>query len=142
MARRSKLNQEVQTRIIQAIQAGSTYEFAAQFAGITRTTLFYWLRRGEEQSTGIYRTFFNAFKKAEGVACVGSLAIINKEAREGNWQAAAWLLERRFGYSRDGPPPIQITIDTEHLDMKTLINEYNSGIKELITGPVIDLDEE
>ena len=142
MARRTKLNLAVQNRILQAIQAGSTYEYAAQFAGITRTTLFYWLRRGEEQSSGIYRTFFNEFKKAEGTACIGSLAVINREARDGNWQAAAWLLERRFGYTRDGPPPVQITIDTENLDMKTLVQEYKTGIQQLITGPTIDLDEE
>jgi hypothetical protein len=142
MARRTKLNAEVQRRILQAIQAGATYEYAAQFGGVTRVTLFYWLRKGEQQNKGIYRTFFNEFKRAESMACVGSLAVINKEAREGNWQAAAWLLERRFGYTREGPPPVQITIETEGLDMKTLINEYNTGMKAMIGGPVIDLDEE
>lgn len=142
MARRTKLNAEVQRKILQAIQAGSTYEIAANFAGISRTTLFYWMRKGEEQKKGIYRTFFNEFKRAESMACVGSLAVINKEAREGNWQAAAWLLERRFGYSRDGPPPVQITIDAESVDVKQLISEYKREIAPIIEKPIIDLDEE
>jgi hypothetical protein len=100
------------------------------------------MRKGEEQNKGIYRTFLNEFKRAESMACVGSLAVINKEAREGNWQAAAWLLERRFGYSREGTPPVQITIDAESVDVQQLISEYKKEIAPIIEKPIIDLDEE
>ena len=143
MARRSKLNPEVQRRILQAIQSGATYEHAAHFAGISRTTLYYWLRKGEEQARGVYRTFFNEFKKAESLCCVAALAIINNEAKKGTWQAAAWLLERRFPeYARGGPSPVQITIDAEEVSVKTLVTEYNNFVRPLVDGPIIDLDEE
>jgi hypothetical protein len=34
--------------------------------------------------------------EAEGRAAIGWLALIEQAAREGNWQAAAWKLERRY----------------------------------------------
>ncbi len=142
MARRSKFNDEARRRIIQAIQTGCTYDLDAQYAGITRGTLWLWLQKGEEQKSGAYRTFLNDFKKAEARCCVGSLAIIQKAAQEGTWQAAAFLLERRFGYHKDGPPPVQITIDAENMDVRSLIGEYQKEIRPIIEGPDIDLDEE
>jgi len=142
MSRRSKLTPAVQTKILQAIQAGATYEYAATFAGICRTTLYSWMQKGQEQKRGAFRTFLNEFKKAEAMACIEALAVIKKEARGGNWHCAAWLLERRFGYTKDGPPPVQITIDVDAIDSKTLIAEYEREIQKLIKGPVIDLDEE
>ncbi len=141
MGRRLKLNPEIQKRIIQAIQAGSTYELAAQFAGISRGTLWSWLQKGEEQNKGVYRTFLNEFKKAEARCCVGALAVVQKAAQNGTWQAAAFLLERRFGYHKDGPPPVQITIDAESVDVQSIIGEYKQEIQPLLEGPTIDLDD-
>ena len=146
MARRTKLNADVQRRIVQAIQSGATYELAAQYAGITRTTLYYWLEKGKEQTKGIYRTFFNEFKKAEAVCCVGALAVIRKEAQAGTWQAAAWLLERRFPqqYARNQQPAVQLTIDVdaEEINVRGIAQEYKTYVQPLIEGPIIDLDEE
>ena len=142
MSRRTKLNPEVQKRILQAIQTGATYEVAAGFGGITRQTLFYWLQRGEEKKEEPYLTFFNEFKKAEARCCVGALAVVQKAAQTGTWQAAAFLLERRFDYTKQQQPPIQVSIDIENVDSKTLIAEYKTHLASLIEGPVIDLDEE
>ena len=160
MARRTKLNADVQRRIIQAIQEGATYELAAQFGGITRTTLYYWLKKGEEikeeqEQVEQYEavgeedpllTFFNEFKKAEAICCVGALAVIKKEARTGTWQAAAWLLERRFPqqYARNQQPAVQLTIDVdaEEINVKGWAQEYKTYVQPLIEGPIIDLDEE
>lgn len=142
MSRRTKLTPALQTRILQAIQAGATYEYAATYAGISRTTLYYWMQKGEQQKRGAFRTFLNEFKKAEARCCVGALAVVQKAAQAGTWQAAAFLLERRFGYTKDGPPPVQITIDVDAIDSRALMAEYEQGIKQLISGPTIDLDED
>ena len=142
MARRSKFNAEARRRIIQAIQTGCTYELAAQYAGISRGTLWLWLQKGEQQKSGAYRTFLNEFKKAEARCCVGSLAVIQKAAQDGTWQAAAFLLERRFGYHKDGPPPVQITIDADAVDVRSIVEEYRREVLPVIGTPTIDLDEE
>ncbi len=145
--RRTKLTPFVQQKIVQAIQTGATYEVAAQYGGITRATLWLWLRKGQEQNKGIYRTFFDAFKSAEARSCVGALAIIHKQAKDGNWQAAAWLLERRFGYERNNTA-IQVNIDTQgaynDVDIVELVDQVRDRQNSLtlINGPQIDLDEE
>jgi len=99
--RREKFNEERQKRIIDAIKIGATYEIAAEQAGVSRSTLYNWLTKGEKQTKGAYRTFLDTFKKAESTAAITCLQVINEEAIKGNWKCAAYLLERRHGYKRD-----------------------------------------
>lgn len=96
MARPTKLTPETQNKIVQALTLGATYEHAANFAGISYETFNNWMKRGEAASSGKFLQFFEAVKKAEGNATVGWLAKIEKAANDGNWQAAAWKLERRY----------------------------------------------
>jgi hypothetical protein len=88
VARPSKYTPERVERFLQAVKLGSTYRLAAAYAGISHETYATWLDTKPE--------FFAAVKEAEGAAVVGWLAKIEKAANEGNWQAAAWKLERRL----------------------------------------------
>jgi transposase len=88
MGKPSKLTPEVQKRIVDAIQLGSTYELAAQYGGIVYETFRVWMDK--------YPAFSAAVKEAEGKAAVQWLAKIEKAANDGAWQAAAWKLERRY----------------------------------------------
>ena len=99
--RKTKLNEPRRKAIIEAIKLGATYEIAAEAAGVSRSTLWNWLRKGEEESTGNFRTFLDTFKKAEAAAALGALRTIDAACREGDWKAAAYLLERRHNYKRD-----------------------------------------
>jgi hypothetical protein len=107
--RPTKLNQDTQSRIVQAIELGATYELAASYAGITYDTLNGWVNRAKAEldrrekanvkpriEEQLYIEFFHALKTAEGRAAVKWLAKIEQAASEGNWQAAAWKLERRY----------------------------------------------
>lgn len=88
MARRSKLTPETQKKLEDAITAGATYELACLYAGIGYSTLRDWMNTKP--------LFSEAIKKAEGKAGVGWLAKIERAANDGDWQAAAWKLERRY----------------------------------------------
>lgn len=92
----SKFTEETTTKIIQAIRMGATYDLAAKFGGITYQTFNEWRKKGEEAKSGAYRDFVDAVERAEGEAAIGWLAKIEKAATDGNWQAAAWKLERRY----------------------------------------------
>jgi hypothetical protein len=96
MARKSKLTDDTQNRIVEAIELGSTYEMAAQYGGIVYNTFNEWMKAGEKAKSGRKKEFYEAIKKAEGVAVHGWLKNIEDAARNGNWQAAAWKLERRY----------------------------------------------
>lgn len=96
MGRPTKLTQEVQKRIVTAIKQGATYELAAQYGGIAYNTFNEWMKQGQADSEGAFLEFYEAIKKAEGDAVIGWLRKIEAAAKDGNWQAAAWKLERRY----------------------------------------------
>ena len=99
--RPSKLTPEVQRRIVRAIKLGATHAIAAARGGIDISTMMRWMAAGECDGARQYREFRAAVKAAEGEAAETALKRVNAAAAKGTWQAAAWLLERRYreGYA-------------------------------------------
>jgi len=98
---KSKFTKARKDRILQAIGAGCSYEMAADYAGITRQTLWAWMKKGEEGKDKNYLTFLNDIKSAEVEGAMANLGTI-QDASKKDWKAAAWILERRHGYSKEG----------------------------------------
>jgi hypothetical protein len=94
--RQTKLTPELQDRILAALRAGNYQETAAVYGGISRDTFYYWLERGRDEPESIYSDFSDAVEKAKADAEVRDVALIDKAAHDGSWQAAAWKLERKF----------------------------------------------
>lgn len=94
--RPTKLNRVVCEQIALLIRAGNTIEIAAAAAGIAESSFFAWMDRGEEAETGMYREFYDAVEQARAEAEALQVQRISLAANNGNWQAAAWLLERRY----------------------------------------------
>lgn len=100
MGRPTKLNARVQKKICAALSAGNTRTAASGAAGVDPDTFFQWMRRGkgtekDRAQTPLYVAFVEAVEKAEHSAEVDYLDVIKNAAGSGNWQAAAWWLERR-----------------------------------------------
>jgi len=95
--RKPKINQDVIDRFLRAIKVGCPIKDACGCAGIGETTYYKWMQwaDSDRRDAKIYRDFREQVKEAEGEATQAWLAIIEKAAREGSWQAAAWKLERR-----------------------------------------------
>ena len=96
-----KLTPETQEKVVQAIGVGAPYELAALYAGLGRTTVWKWVKRGLAELAssdgtapeGPYAIFARAVQGAEGRAAIGCLSVIRLAAKK-QWTAAAWLLER------------------------------------------------
>lgn len=96
-------------RICEALSMGSSYELACNYAGVDYTTYRGWMRRANDRiesgadETDSYVKFSNDIKKAIGDRSLGWLKIIQEAAENGQWQAAAWKLERceREHFSKD-----------------------------------------
>jgi len=78
MARPTKLTPEVRERISKAIRAGNYFEAAARAAGISPSTFYRWLERGQQESEGIYCQFREQIKRAEADSEVHAVALIRK----------------------------------------------------------------
>lgn len=139
--RRSKLTEATQKQIVQAIMLGCSNEQAAQYAGITESCFYKWLRKGEDAPGSIYGQFVQAVKAAAPKALVSWLAVIERAMKgvvehkvtkkfdkEGNlieetstpmmlqapqWTAAAWKAERLYPERFRAVPTTQVNATAE-----------------------------
>jgi len=85
-------------KLCQAIELGATYRLACQYGNISHETFSQWREK--------YPEFVEAINRAEGKGAISNLAIIRNSAKgwtdetgkqyPPNWQASAWVLERRY----------------------------------------------
>lgn len=101
-------------RILASLAAGNYRETAARVAGLSKTTFYEWLDRSPtfremvERAESDAEEAFAASVKRAGTPHVvrkrtvrtlpgGGVEVTEVLTREYDWQAAAWLLARRFG---------------------------------------------
>ena len=94
MARPTKLTDAVQARIVQAVRSGCYAEVACRSAGISPSTYYRWLQKGEGERSGLYAEFAAAVHLADAEAEVYAVATI-RQAMPTDWRAALAFLERR-----------------------------------------------
>ncbi len=131
MARPTKLTLETTEKLCEAIRLGSTYELACNFAGISYDVFNLWRNLGRDAKSGKYFEFFNIIKKAEGDATNKWLGHIEDAAQDGNWQAAAWKLERRYPDSYGKRIKQQVQSQNVEIDIASLTDEQ---LKRLANG--------
>jgi transposase-like protein len=106
--RPTKLTDDIQKRIVDAIMRGAYIETAAQANGINKSTFYDWLKTGRrlldlvekgETISGkknlALMEFSNAVEKAIGASELKDVGVIDTAGNNGVWQAAAWRLERK-----------------------------------------------
>ena len=123
MARPTKLTPEVQLEICNWLKLGYYQEDAAIMAGISASTYYDWMKKGELERVALeegekaltlpdtslpasedgtpeielvypFMEFSEAVKKARAEAEGAHIRNIRKAADNGVWQASAWFLER------------------------------------------------
>ena len=142
------LTDEVQERIITAIKAGSYLDDAAAYAGISYRVVFDWLAKGNDAQQRIqagdtdladndhkYLQFMQAVENARAQAVVRNVGIIQSAAQNGQWQAAAWYLERTNPRKWGRHETVEITgadggaIQVEHSVKDTLAAKFAAAEK-------------
>jgi hypothetical protein len=142
IGRPSSLTPERHDKIVELISAGNYVDTAAGAAGVHKSTFYLWLDRGQSERDRLTATpgadpdpdeapfldFLNAIEKAQNEAEARNVAIIQRAAVTGTWQAAAWWLERTRSkkYARmektevtgtDGGA-VRVDVSTEDLERK------------------------
>ena len=96
---------------------GATDTMTAEYLNISRSTFKEWMRKGGIEPDSVYGHFRAAVKKGRSQGGILNLATVQAASRAGQWQAAAWLLERRYGY-RDAQE-IEDNSDLHGIDVQT-----------------------
>lgn len=88
------LTPEMLNQIGMLLAEGHFKETVSDFLGINRSTWWRWEQLGEQEDGSIYAEFCNVVKRASAAAEI----LLVQEIRRGpmNWQAKAWVAERRF----------------------------------------------
>jgi hypothetical protein len=93
MPAHKKLTPQLQEKVVAMIRGGNYIETAAAAAGISKQTLYTWLKNGARAEEGPEYEFAEAVHQALAQAEVRNVLLIG-EAAKTVWQAAAWRLER------------------------------------------------
>jgi len=94
--RPTSLTPDVREKILMALGLGNYRKDAAEFAGIDPRSLQRWLARGKRDPEGEYGEFAREVAAAESRAKIAAMGCVNKAARDGDWRAATWMLERKW----------------------------------------------
>ena len=126
MARKSKLTSELIKEAYKLVAAGNYIKDVYPILGIDESTWYRWLSEGEKAKSGLKREFYETIKKAEKDAIARNVALIQRAAQEGNWQAAAWWLERKYFEDWGRKDKVDLSADKDGFK---IVVEYVNGEK-------------
>lgn len=134
--RPTKLTPEVARTIADYVKAGNYIETAAAAAGISKQTLYSWMKAGARATAGPHREFLDAVEKAQAESEVTDVLRISVAAKS-QWQAAAWRLERknpdRWG-RKDRQEPHEVKVVGAKGGAVEMKHEVEGGSPERIAG--------
>jgi hypothetical protein len=100
------LKSEKVKSLLTAIRSGTDLDTSCHFAGLSINDVYKWLERGKIEAESIssgnppkdeqadFYEFWTEMAKSRANAIVRNVSSIQKAAQDGQWQAAAWWLER------------------------------------------------
>jgi hypothetical protein len=94
MARPTKCTPAVTRTVAKALAEGNPQWVAGMIAGICADAFGEWMTRGARGEEP-FAAFHREIERAKAAAIARKVSHIEKAARNGSWQAAAWSLERR-----------------------------------------------
>lgn len=106
--RPTKLVPETAKKIIELLARGNYLETAAAAAGVHKSTVYDWLKRGARSRRGAYHDFAEACDKAQAESEALELARLEKLSLKGDFRAITWRLERRN--PRRWGPQVQVHV--------------------------------
>jgi succinate dehydrogenase flavin-adding protein (antitoxin of CptAB toxin-antitoxin module) len=111
---RSKLTDDVQQKICNAVSSGQTFDCAASLVRIDRHTLADWRARGQQEPDSRYGEFNRAL---EAALLASETMMVHKILSDPDWKAAKWILKNRFPdryrerYELSGPAGSPIPVE-------------------------------
>jgi hypothetical protein len=142
----SKLQDPKVQLLIEALDNGNYIDVACSSAGLAPSTVYRWLERGRAERAAQelgnkpdpdeqqYLELCESVEKARATAVMRNVSIIQTAANSGQWQAAAWWLERSMPnqYGRKIQAEVSAPVSVKDLEqrMLTLLGESEGTVSE------------
>lgn len=129
------MSEDVLLTVCEGLAVGLPPILACERAGISRRTLSTWQERGqkeldelaadEDPKPGTYGHFLQRFKITQAECARSQLELISDARRDKslNWQAAAWIAERRWPEHFARKTLVEVSGDKGNVDLTTLSPE-------------------
>ena len=139
MSRPTKLTPKLIDLVEEAMNLGMTVDMASDYCGVSRSTFYSWLSAGQQEPDGLRSQFSDAVRQGRARCAARLLASMNAAALT-DWRAAAWLLQRRYGYDSGMFSREERTIDettiAQAADIQELMLRLSQiGIEPQLSGP-------
>jgi len=89
----------VKQLIIKLLSTGNFWHVAVAAAGLSRSTVYNWIRQGKRDiRNGLDTPEAQFAQEVEEADALGQVYLVGQivKASENSWQAASWLLERKY----------------------------------------------
>ena len=133
----TKISEDIIETICTELKRGVPPKYASQIAGISQGQFNTWRKKGEaepEDSTSLYRLFFEETERAKALAIAYRVENIRKQEDAGNWRASSWMLEKlaheEFGKKSVVDANVNANIQTINLAELFSEEELDSILKE------------
>lgn len=143
VGRKTKLTPEVSKIILETLRVGATFEAAAGRAGVDVSTIHHWRRsgkaedgKGKLQKTHELVEFALAVDRALADAETRLVGIISKAATT-QWQAGAWLLERRWAGQYGSKQKIDMDANVTQRPPREEMDELLARVASALKGDAI-----
>tara|TARA_R100000655_G_scaffold17913_3_gene37866 strand:- start:1337 stop:2035 length:699 start_codon:yes stop_codon:yes gene_type:complete len=98
--RKKKIDDDLIKKLSDALVSGASHKIACEAAGISQSSFYRWIKKAENGEED-YFPFLESIKGAESTGALKHLENIEKHSMN-DWRASAWLLERRYKYTKEG----------------------------------------
>ena len=138
---KTKLNENLIKELCNAVLHGAYVETAAVLCGISKETFYQWLKEANGPNPSrLCVKLSDSVKKSMAQSQMKDLARIEKAAENGQWQAAAWRLERKFPKEWGRQEKVQVEhsgpdgkpIQTQHYHLHALASLTHDELVERV----------
>lgn len=105
-----KLTMELAEKAIELVSTGASNVDVIAWLGVSDQSFYRWIR---EPRTKAEARLSEGIKKAEADRKMWHIRRINEAARNGDWKASAWYLERRYPNEYARTQRVMGTIETQ-----------------------------
>ena len=119
-------------KIVEALSKGVTYKQASEIAGINDQTLYRWLQKGRNRECPKCIKLADMVAQAESDRLITLLDTITGHAAK-DWRAGAFILERRYGYTKDN--------NLHQIPTKPKETEIPESLEQLLKNQIADISK-